>query len=1411
LFEKLRGGLRALLASLFAGGFLAAFAYAQPGPSAPNPASSGADASVPANQSWCERRFIAPLKTYSEFGEVKEWSPEKEKEAAAVTIYCAKDCADGGGKVGPAAGKGVADAGAPAAPSDEVTCDRLDDADADAPIVDGHGRPTAPPSTRRDRTSAGAIGSGAYVQDVGRFAKSQETVDVIIATVADPTDSGLQYYFDQQLEVLQLAIERDGLHVRDQSWLPWADTHASDDKVKGASEACRREVPGVVVFRPSALAQRQSALILLLVGETPTYGVQKAALARAIDFHRRVSGGKPLRIVGPTFSGSAESLRRTLDREWECDARVVSGSATSRETAVTMLSRHAGDPRRLEYELTTVPEDELQCAFLRREARIQGWWKPRPRADEIRVVRGLALLRESGTAFGTDRTKPNEERATYGDDVRRKLKFDCPYRPDLDLRFPLHISSVRDAYENIEEARARTARQGPLGVRQTTLDVSLEERAKPRDIQFEMSVKTPLARDLVLTQLLGTVARENIRFVAIQATDSADVVFLARKIRAVAPDVRLVIFGNDVLYTHPSMQADLLGSFIVTPYPFFGSNDFAKSIHKVPSKPSWYQWFWFTPPEPDENPPEHIPFASALAEGTYNATLAVRARRGGSTSALAEYNFFTKKDPDVKGPPPPPIPVWISAIAAGGVAPVAVSRPRNCGSLIFGRGQDPVEKELCADAAHGNDEARSLLALRTYALRVEPDVTPPNFWQFVFATVMLLAFFDSVQGRVARRAMKYKKTTSPDGLASGERGLDDRGLDLALMRVTYLLYAALRRQFLFAALLTMLVIQTLAIATYGDQLVSRKFPILLLLVGAAATTTSAYGVFSSWRRHFARRRALRKELRRRAQESEAVSEAEAIPRIVRALWRPLAIHLGFNPPTSAPAVIKHTLNQLRFLGLLAVAISLPLLGLFVAEMEELDPEPFSAIAIGKATNPNVAMFVLRVLPLVNRVSPAAPILMGLLVCYLWACGRSGRLRMLHAVAVMTPSEGARDATCTPLTHVLHDDRPGEGTAMRAAERTLAESIKRPSHRATFFFAMVGATFFPLVAFALKPPTTLENWKLSIVLVSMLAVGAVVIVATLVQLWLYWRSFSRLLDRIQTHAIAESFAGVPGPLKESLDSQVSRRRDDALRFAACVRRFRELILTRPNVKTALPHAFQTDEWEGRLERMETALVQMQAPRPFGWTTSEIEEGGPVGRELIQTAAAVRAGLEQVWQGNWEKARLGVMRPTKTEGARDPSEQVDAMTRFDTLGDDKEAAVAWLRRAHSFVAAVVTLILNRHVRQFRMFLYTMTGAALCLLMALSSYAFQPRRLLLTCIWTIMGAVVVSCAAVYIQLDRDAVLSRIAGTTPGHLDVTPAFVARVVGWVGIPLLSVAAAQYPDLATKLFSWTEPLINALK
>jgi hypothetical protein len=122
------------------------------------------------------------------------------------------------------------------------------------------------------------------------------------------------------------------------------------------------------------------------------------------------------------------------------------------------------------------------------------------------------------------------------------------------------------------------------------------------------------------------------------------------------------------------------------------------------------------------------------------------------------------------------------------------------------------------------------------------------------------------------------------------------------------------------------------------------------------------------------------------------------------------------------------------------------------------------------------------------------------------------------------------------------------------------------------------------------------------------------------------------------------------------------------------------------------------------------------------------------------------------------------------------------------------MVWLRDLERYVATVLALVLGRYVRQYKHFVYVSTGCCLLLLCAISSYAFEPQRVLLTCVWLLVAGTVSLTVLVYVGLDRNTLLSHISGSRPDKVTLSGAVLLRAALWVGLPLLKRVRRAVPQ-----------------
>ena len=501
-----------------------------------------------------------------------------------------------------------------------------------ARAADSTGRPApsrsylaAPPRAAISRGEA-LLGEffGSHWIDAGVLRNRYE-LKVLIATLPDPYDSHLDFAHDVNLEAIRRAFETAGF-VIDRFWLPGAQDSLKVAQGGDSVDMARREVePGVVLFRHSDPAQARLRM-LLLVPELPTRGLYKAAMLEALRLRASclafreppllVDLNEPVRIIGPSFSGSSLSLQLVL-RAWRSspegqDQRVeiVSGTATSPGNLETLDRPEFG----LSFSATINSDASLERM---RDSILLG---------PLGLLRSqVALLRESSTQYGQALT--GERRGSGGGKDTS---------PMVVISFPMSISSLRSEYERVPSNR--TGEKPLPGVKEAPrLPLDLLDPARPKEDLPITSRLSPPAVDLILDEVARTLVRRRIRMVGLLATDVRDKLFLGDEIRRRVPDVQFFTYESNVLYLRSDRNSALRGMLVFSTYPLLLQNQRADSGGLT----------------------ELRTFASDGAEGVYNATLI----QLGNASEVLDYRSGRSSAPRP--------PVWLTTVGNGTFLPVA--------------------------------------------------------------------------------------------------------------------------------------------------------------------------------------------------------------------------------------------------------------------------------------------------------------------------------------------------------------------------------------------------------------------------------------------------------------------------------------------------------------------------------------------------------------------------------------------------------------------------------------------------------------------------------------------------------------------------------------------------------------------
>jgi len=449
----------------------------------------------------------------------------------------------------------------------------------------------------------------------------------VLMTVTDPVESQLDFSFDQSLVAVQDAARAEGYRL-ERFWLPWLRPRSGE----ACFDECRRR-PGVLLLsRRVAGVPGHETLAVILAGETPTGGVDKVALERAVALagampgHCRGEDGR-VPVLGPTFSGSTESLAKALRRHGDERFRVLSGSATSPGNAGHFDGPDGTDApgARVTFGATVVPDDVALRQF-------------------GSFVRGTLELRPSDVALLV------EGNTTYGKALRQKAQADA--LAAWVLPFPLHISALRGEYE--KRSAEQVAAAGSA-IPRPALGLPADPGAPGRDVLPQLAPISVNYGEQVLADLLATIARHRITLVGIFATDTRDKLFLAEQVRAHSPDAQIFTLGADVLLAYPDEQRALYGALVVSSYPLFTDTR------------AW------VPPFGEVN--VRSQFGAEAYQGMYNAMLFLLRTRDERLEYGADLPYLDYQCPfsylragGFAGRPP----VWVSAVGKNGLWPMSV-------------------------------------------------------------------------------------------------------------------------------------------------------------------------------------------------------------------------------------------------------------------------------------------------------------------------------------------------------------------------------------------------------------------------------------------------------------------------------------------------------------------------------------------------------------------------------------------------------------------------------------------------------------------------------------------------------------------------------------------------------------------
>ena len=536
-------------------------------------------------------------------------------------------------------------------------------------------------------------------------------VTALIALVPDPVHTHQGLTFDRIMDSL-LQAGADNGYLPSYFWLPWKNRGSvlrvseSSFDVEAGHDPDRERQPGLVVLKNAD--DFNQVIYVFIVGETASEGVDGAQIQNAFLYEAQLqsklgsehfsTGKSPqeksrVAIVGPTFSGSAASLRAAIDAAagvagLHADEFHVAGD-TYTSIPLDQLTRGGkiNTPAQpaISYLSFGYDSDYANRTFLRHLEK-SGY-------DLARV----ALLIEDNTAYANgliaketvlESEKRNQSRTVV--------------TPPLTIRFPRDISTLRNA----SNATDQTGSALP-GAISPYLRFSVKDYSSTRDSISPFSREiTPLTQEAQLMTIARQLHRYRTQFVILSASNVLDLIFLAQFLHRACPEATQV-FSGDLLAVREIDSEPFVGSIAINPYPLLGLGRAARPGRPVRTYPTTYSYAFY-------NAASYTLWENGLHQKDDHAPV------------LAEYHNLLIQD--VLQPP-----LWATSVGNDGYYPLSILSP--CSSNTAG-----LLPRI--DGKDGQPSPQDCKANNAAITQV--TIYPARLWDLFCALVISLSLFHAI-------------------------------------------------------------------------------------------------------------------------------------------------------------------------------------------------------------------------------------------------------------------------------------------------------------------------------------------------------------------------------------------------------------------------------------------------------------------------------------------------------------------------------------------------------------------------------------------------------------------------------------------------------------------------------------------
>jgi hypothetical protein len=303
----------------------------------------------------------------------------------------------------------------------------------------------------------------------------------------------------------------------------------------------------------------------------------------------------------------------------------------------------------------------------------------------------------------------------------------------------------------------------------------------------------------------------------------------------------------------------------------------------------------------------------------------------------------------------------------------------------------------------------------------------------------------------------------------------------------------------------------------------------------------------------------------------------------------------------------------------------------------------------------------------------------------------------------------------------------------------------------------------------------------------------------------WRSLHMLLRRVSWHPVLAAFKRYrecrPNLAKMNLTRPPSSfaALESSVDQAGRLVRTAKTLAQAPDNDEALRNLLRQSipEWEAQVQGAASPLYEALR---LEWTDNSRADP----RSLVDTARKKRATR---LQGNWRQSlrlrcqahhalfRLlqSLAKPMEDYWSRIQAEGVPPAPAPGAKEYYDQVEEFFAGRLVNFLAIVLPSLQNLG--------YFVLAGLLLMLLAVTSYPFQPRNEFLFFNWVVILSFIGTVFWIFVEMDRDTVLSLLNDTQPGQVNFSRELVLRIFLYVAVPLLALLGAQFPESVQQILS----------